>query len=183
MERVRLLTGRPGVGKTSLIREALAVSGVRAGGFYTEEVRHQGVRVGFDIVTLDGRRGVLSRVDFNSPRRVGKYGVDVESLERLGVPAIESAVRDCDTAVVDEIGKMELFSSAFRGVVLRAIECGGQVLGTVMLRPHPWADDLKRRPDVNVVEVTTRNRDQVLGEVVGWLTTNREGTCDGHTQG
>lgn len=181
MERVLLLTGRPGVGKTSLIREALAVSGVRAGGFYTEEVRDQGVRVGFDIVTLDGGRGVLSRVDFNSPCRVGKYGVDVESLESLGVAAIESAVQECDTVVVDEIGKMELFSSAFRGVVLKAIECGGQVLGTVMLRPHPWADELKQRRDVNVVELTTRNRDQVLGEVVGWLGMNKGGACDGHT--
>ena len=175
MERVLLLTGRPGVGKTSLIREALAVSGVQAGGFYTEEVRDQGVRVGFDIVTLDGGRGVLSRIDLNSPCRVGKYGVDVQSLERLGVAAIESAVQECDTVVVDEIGKMELFSPAFREAVLKAIGNETQVLGTIMLWSHPWADELKQRRDVSVIEITTRNRDQVLGEVVGWLRMNREG--------
>jgi nucleoside-triphosphatase len=178
MERVLLLTGRPGVGKTSLIREAIAVSGVRAGGFYTEEVRGQGVRVGFDIVTLDGGRGVLSRVDLNSPCRVGRYKVDGESLERLGVAAIESAVQECDTVVVDEIGEMELFSSAFREAVLKAIRDGTQVLGTVMLRSHPWADELKQRRDVSIVEITTRNRDWVLGEVVEWLGMTRDDACD-----
>jgi len=181
MERVLLLTGRPGVGKTSLIRNALAVSGVRAGGFYTEEVRHEGVRVGFDIVTLDGGRGVLSRVGLNSSCRVGKYEVDVEGLERLGVAAIEKAMQECNTVVVDEIGKMELFSTAFREAVLKAIGRERRVLGTVMLRSHPWADELKQRRDVGVVEVTTRNRDQVLGDVVEWLGVNRDGACDCHT--
>jgi nucleoside-triphosphatase len=169
MHRVYLLTGRPGVGKTSLIREALAVSGVRVGGFYTEEVRSQGTRVGFDIITLDGRRGVLARMDLRSSCRVGKYGVDSVSLDSVGVPALDGAIRERDIIVVDEIGKMELSSAAFKKAVLRAIDCGKRVLGTIMLRPHPWADQIKVRPDVKVVELTTRNRDQVLKDMVGWL--------------
>ena len=169
MHRVYLLTGRPGVGKTSLIGEVVAVSGVRAGGFYTEEVRSQGTRVGFDIITLDGRRGVLARMDLRSSCRVGKYGVDLVSLDSVGVPALDGAIRERDIIVVDEIGKMELSSAAFKEAVLRAIDCGKSVLGTIMLRPHPWADQVKAHPDVRVVELTTRNRDQVLRDIVGWL--------------
>jgi nucleoside-triphosphatase len=149
--------------------EAVAVSGVRAGGFYTEEVRSQGTRVGFDIITLDGRRGVLARTDLRSSCRVGKYGVDSVSLDSVGVPALDGAIRERDIIVVDEIGKMELSSAAFKEAALRAIDCGKRVLGTIMLRPHPWADQIKARSDVKVVELTRRNRDQVLGEVVGWL--------------
>ena len=169
MHRVYLLTGRPGVGKTSLIREAVTASGVRAGGFYTEEVRSQGTRVGFDIITLDGRRGVLARMDLRSSCRVGKYGVDSVSLDSVGVSALDGAIRERDIIVVDEIGKMELSSAAFKEAVLRAIDCGKSVLGTIMLRPHPWADQVKAHPDVRVVELTTRNRDQVLRDIVGWL--------------
>jgi nucleoside-triphosphatase len=174
MERVYLLTGRPGVGKTSLIMRALGDSGVRAGGFYTEEVRCQGGRVGFDIVTLDGRRAVLSRVGLRSHHRVGKYGVDVTSLEEVGVAALRDSVRTCDTVVIDEIGKMELCSPVFRDTVIEALESGRRVLGTVMALHHPWADAIKRRPDVKVVELTLRNRDEMLREVVGWLGTKGE---------
>ncbi len=108
-QRVYLLTGRPGTGKTSLIKEAVARYRSRAGGFYTEEIRSQGTRLGFKLVTLDGQEAVLSHVGIQSPYRVGKYGVDVGSLERVGVATLRQAVKERDLIVVDEIGKMELF--------------------------------------------------------------------------
>lgn len=57
-----LLTG---VGKTTLVQkacEALVSSGVGVEGFYTEEVREGGRRVGFDVVTVAGEKGRLSRI-------------------------------------------------------------------------------------------------------------------------
>ena len=59
MEQVYLLTGRPGTGKTSLIKKAAAKMGNSAGGFYTEEIRSGGARLGFRLVTLDGEAAVL----------------------------------------------------------------------------------------------------------------------------
>lgn len=56
-----------GIGKTTLIRKASEVlksSGVPVDGFYTEEVRQGGKRIGFDVVTLSGLRGPLSRVGY-----------------------------------------------------------------------------------------------------------------------
>lgn len=55
----------PGVGKTTLVQkvcEGLVSSGVGLEGFYTEEVRVGGRRVGFDVVTVTGERGRLSRI-------------------------------------------------------------------------------------------------------------------------
>jgi nucleoside-triphosphatase len=77
--------------------------------------------------------------------------------------------------VIDEIGKMELFSSAFREAVLEAIDSGKKVLGTIMLPSHPWADKIKQRPEVKVLQVSRANRQQVLGEVMGWLGEQKEG--------
>jgi nucleoside-triphosphatase len=51
MKQVYLLTGKPGTGKTSLIKQAVAGMGSKAGGFYTEEIRSEGVRLGFRLVT------------------------------------------------------------------------------------------------------------------------------------
>jgi nucleoside-triphosphatase len=169
MSTVYLLTGRPGTGKTSLIRQAVAGLKGGFGGFYTEEIRAGGTRLGFKLITLDGDEAVLAHVDFHSRYRVGKYGVDIDGLEQVGVPALAEAIGQRDVIVIDEIGKMELFSSRFREAALEAVQSGKPVLGTVMLSPHPWADDIKRQPQVKLVEVTRTNYYRVLADIKNWL--------------
>ena len=169
MQRVNLLTGRPGTGKTSLIKQAVAELEGRAGGFYTEEIRSQGTRLGFRLVTLDGQEAVLAHVDFNKRYRVGKYGVDIESLNRTGVSALRRAAEQSDLIVVDEIGKMELFSADFREAVKEIVASGKMVLGTIMFDSNPWADGIKRQPRVNLLTVTRDNRHQVLNDLRRWL--------------
>jgi nucleoside-triphosphatase len=169
MKRVYLLTGRPGTGKTSLIKQAVAGLKGKAGGFYTEEIRDQGTRLGFKLVTLDGQEAILAHVNIPSRYRVSKYGVDVDSLDRVGVSALRQAAKQCDLVIVDEIGKMELFSTDFREAVLEIIGSGKRVLGTIMLVPNPWADAIKRQPQVNLVEVTRTNYYRVLDDLQHWL--------------
>lgn len=166
---VYLITGPPGSGKTSLVKQALVGWGGRVGGFYTEEVRHQGVRQGFSLVTLKGERAVLAHTQLPGPPWVGKYGVDVAALDRVGVAALHQALGEGALVVIDEIGKMELFSAAFREAVLRAVEGGGRVLATVMLSPHPFADALKKDPRVRLLHLTRPSFPAVLQEVKEWL--------------
>ncbi len=175
MKRVYLLTGRPGTGKTSLIKQAVAGMRGKVGGFYTEEIRSGGIREGFRLVTLDGQKATLAHVNIHSPYRVSKYGVDIDSLDRVGVPALHQAVQQCDLVVIDEIGKMELFSASFREAVLQIIGSEKQVLGTIMLNANPWADTIKRQPQVNLVTVTRTNYHQVLEELRHWLSATDEG--------
>ncbi len=169
MKQAYLLTGRPGTGKTSIIKQAVAGMKGRAGGFYTEEMRSRGVREGFRLVTLDGQSAILAHTSIHSPYLVSKYGVDIDSLDRVGVSALRQAAQQCDLVVIDEIGKMELFSANFRDAVLQIINGGKRVLGTIMLSPHPWADAIKRQSQVNLIEVTRYNHHQVLEELGEWL--------------
>ena len=169
MKQVYLLTGIPGTGKTSLIKQVVAEMAGKAGGFYTEEIRSQGIRQGFRLVTLDGQSAILAHVKSQSRYRVGKYGVDIDSLERVGVPALLKAAQQCDVIVIDEIGKMELFSDSFKKAVLEIIEGDKRVLGTIMFSSNPWADAIKRRPQVDIIPVTGSNYQQVLTEVKHWL--------------
>jgi len=169
VKQAYLLSGAPGTGKTTLIKQAIATVKGRAGGFYTGEIRSQGVRQGFELITLDGSSAVLAHVEIHSPYRVSKYGVDTDNLDKVGVAALRRAIQECDIVVIDEIGKMELFSPAFREVVLEALESGKKVLGTIMLPSHPWADQIKRNPRVKVLPVSRTNHQQVLEEVLRWL--------------
>jgi nucleoside-triphosphatase len=169
MKPVYLLTGQPGTGKTSLIKQAIAGVKGRVCGFYTEEIRSQGIREGFRLVTLDGQTATLAHVNFKSPYRVSKYGVDIDSLDKVGVSALTQAAQECDLVVVDEIGKMELFSPKFREAVQNIISSGKRLLGTIMLSPNPYADAIKRQPQVNLITVTRANHQEVLKELRDWL--------------
>ncbi len=164
-----LITGRPGVGKTTLILKVTRLLTTNAAGFYTREVRIRGRRVGFELCTFDGKKALLAHVDFRSRFRVGKYGVDLQPLEDLGVSAIEMGIQKGCFIVVDEIGRMELYSAAFRDVVIAALDADVGLLATVGPQPIPFLQKIKSRTDCEVLEVTTENRDATAADIVSRL--------------
>jgi nucleoside-triphosphatase len=171
MGRTLLLTGRPGIGKTTVIKAVAEALGNRAGGFTTEEMRGPGGREGFRLATLDGQAAVMAHVNLRGKGRprVGRYGVDVGAIECVGVAALRRAVQERCIVVVDEIGKMELFCGPFKDIVLRAVGGPHTVIATVMARPNPWVDALKAMPQVEVWEVTAQSRDEMAEKVLRWL--------------
>jgi len=157
-----LLEGRPGSGKTTLARRIVAglrERDVAVAGFTTEEIREQRKRVGFAIETVDGERGTLAHVDFAGPPRVGKYGVDLEPLDRLAIPSLRAA--SDALVVIDELGKMELASKPFRDAIEELFASSADVVATVHTFRHPLTDALKARRDVERLQVTAATREDL----------------------
>jgi nucleoside-triphosphatase len=157
-----LLTGHPGVGKTTIINRLIEKLKFPAGGFFTEEIREDNRRTGFAIVTLSGFKGVLAHRNFRSRYKVGKYGVGVHTLNRMGVKEIQMCLMEKKIIVIDEIGKMELLSPQFQEVVEKALDADNTVLGTITLARHPFVHKVKARNDVKIYEVTKQNQDEVF---------------------
>ena len=165
-----LVEGLPGTGKTTLVERVLTrLKDMKAGGFVTREIRQGGERKGFRIITLDKEEGVLAHEDQHGDMKVGKYAVNLETLEKVGVASIERAMKEGDLVVIDEIGKMELFSGRFRDMVEIALNSDKQVLATVPAEGPPFVEEIKARKDIHLIKLTPGNRDEVLEEVIRHL--------------
>lgn len=164
-----LLTGHPGCGKTTLIRKVIAQIPGPSAGFYTQEIRSAGRRVGFDLLILDGLQGVLAHVNIHGSHRVGRYGVDIAILDELAVPALYQGIKESGLVVIDEIGPMELLSPRFRQAVLDVLESPVRVLGTIVRRSIPFTDALKARSNIELINVQLDNREQLVQDLIARL--------------
>jgi nucleoside-triphosphatase len=159
------LTGNPGAGKTTLIRTIVQrLKGITCAGFYTEDTRQGGQRTGFRIVTLDGQQEVLATLGRRKPT-VGKYSIHVEAFEKLVLFQLDPITTPADLYVIDEIGKMELLSRQFRIRIVELLAQPTNLLGTITKKANPFTDQLKRRGDIEIIEVTRKNRDELPEEL------------------
>jgi nucleoside-triphosphatase len=157
-----LITGLPGVGKTTLIKKlAEALKHLHPVGFYTEEIREGGERKGFELISLDGRRGLLSHKNIRSPYHVGQYRVDIRSFEDF-LEAISFSNPGNRLFVVDEIGKMECLSEPFKKLLKEILDSEKWVIATIALKGSGLIAEVKERKDVKLFEITKGNRDIVF---------------------
>ncbi|XP_002095380.2 cancer-related nucleoside-triphosphatase isoform X1 [Drosophila yakuba] len=176
-----IITGPPGVGKTTLVHKiclALRDKGRILQGFYTEEVRGEGIsqRIGFDVVTLSGKRGILSRENPGDQLRrpkVGKYSVFVRDFESLALPllGIEDSQPEPDLLVVDEVGKMELLSKRFELAMADLLKEKRTLLVTIPERSTvDLVEQLRKSAGSNIYQVTRSNRNILAGEIIEHIT-------------
>jgi nucleoside-triphosphatase len=165
MTRILILTGAPGVGKTTVLAktvDALKAKGFSIGGMISREVREGNVRVGFEILDLtNNKSGWLAHVNGLGPQ-VGKYHVNLDDLDNIGTSAITQALEKNSAIAIDEIGPMELYSQKFKQTVTQALESKKLVLIVV----HGKAKDrlvtqVKRRVDAEIFNVTFSNREKL----------------------
>jgi nucleoside-triphosphatase len=160
------ITGLPGCGKTTLIKEILKELKLDAGGFFTEEIRERGIRKGFKIITLDGKEGILAHVDIKSPYRISRYGVNIKDLEEIGVKSILKGIKENKIIIIDEIGKAEMLSKKFRETTLMALNSQKKVLGTIKFTYDPFTDKIKKRSDTKIFYLTRENREKIKKEIL-----------------
>jgi len=161
-----LITGLPSVGKTTLIRKlAEALKSFHPVGFYTEEIREGGGRKGFELISLEGKRGLLSHKQIESPYRVGQYRVDVKGFEDfLGSISFLNALTHF--IIIDEIGKMECFSNQFKKLLEEILDSEKWVIATIALRGSGPIEKMKKRKDIRLFEITRKSRDALFSKIL-----------------
>ncbi|XP_024521468.1 cancer-related nucleoside-triphosphatase homolog [Selaginella moellendorffii] len=167
------VTGSPGIGKTTLIVKVVEKlrathPNLKVQGFYTKEVRKEGERVGFEVIAFNGgRKEMLASI--NSPGRlpmVGRYKVNVPGFEALALPELEP-LEDTQLFVIDEVGKMELFSPKFFPAVEALLQRRNAViLGSVPIKhSSKEVEKVVSFPGVAVLTLDKKNRDEVAEKI------------------
>lgn len=142
------------------------LKGVKAAGFYTEEIRQGDRREGFRWKRLDGKEGILSGVDIKGRLRVGRYGVDVAGFERDVVPVLELNQGDVDVFVIDEIGKMECLSEKFVEAVRKLLAGDKPVVATIAIKSGGFISEAKKAAGIELLTITERNREAVVEQIM-----------------
>lgn len=156
-----LITGIPGIGKTTLIKSiSQELKLYEPTGFYTEEIKERNERKGFRLISLNGREGILSHVDLVAKYRVSKYGVDIKGFEDFldSIDLFNPAVK---IIIIDEIGKMECLSQKFNKMITQMLDSDKIVIATISLKGIPFIETIRRRRDVKLHLMTRGNRDSL----------------------
>jgi nucleoside-triphosphatase THEP1 len=177
MNKKLLITGPPRCGKSTLISKLIKYYTIEKNyiihGFLTPEVRESGNRIGFNIVDIfSGYISQLARVgDFKSKYKVGKYKVFVENLNKFIDEKLDLDQKTLDLIVIDEIGKMELFSKKFQNFIREIFLSDIPVIATIGLRlSHPLKNYLINLPSVKVLTLNRQNSQMIFKKVLTIIT-------------
>jgi nucleoside-triphosphatase len=161
-----LITGAPGVGKTTLIGKfAEELNDFQPVGFITTEIRDHGTRKGFELISLSGNKGILSHINIKSPYRVGKYKVNLKGFEAFlnSLPFRNDSV---NIIIIDEIGKMECFSNFFINIIREILDSAKVLLATVSLKGSGLIAEIKKRDDIELFVLRKDNRNSLTSDVL-----------------
>ena len=130
------------------------------GGMKTQTVMEDGQRVGFECVDIvTGDSAVMAHREIESRHRILGYGIDPKALDKIGVDAIQRTIEECEILVIDEIGKFSVESEAFVEAVREGLDRDMPTILTLHKKSrHPLLQDIRRRDDARILEVTPVNR-------------------------
>lgn len=166
MIRHVLFTGEVGSGKSTALRRTLALIDVDACGIETYSPEPRGVKPKRLFLRAYGSKDEGTLVCMiPGEDRAGVVSV----FDTVAVELLEKARRDGDVIVIDEIGRLERDAHAYHSVLQACLDGTKPVLGVIRRQQAVWADWIREREDVLLLEVTQENRDALPNEAAAMI--------------
>ncbi len=156
-----LITGLPGVGKTALIKKLAEIfKEFNPVGFYTEDIKEDGIKTGYNAVSLYGDNIMLAHITLKSKHRVGKYKHNIRGFETF-LSDIFMRDKKKGLYIIDEIGKIECKSKKFGKFMDELLGSELPVIASIADKGTGIISDIKKRNDVKLLELLPENKVQI----------------------
>lgn len=165
------ITGTPGCGKTTLIKKIgdfLSVAQIPISGFFTEEIREGGKRVGFKVIDWEGNSEILAHVHIVSSIKIGKYNVFLENFEKIAIPSMKPT-NPHSIVIIDEIGKMECASNIFKKLLMNIVNSERHLIATIAIKGNDFIETLKKRYSSSLFFLDRTNHNTIYHQIVAKL--------------
>jgi nucleoside-triphosphatase len=145
-----LITGAPGVGKTRFIMRLNEIfKEFNPAGFYTDDIREEGVKTGVELFALNGDSRVFAHITLKSKHSIGKFKVDIKGFESF-LDGIVLRAKKTGLYIIDEIGKMECKSRKFSKYIIEFLNSDKLVIASITEKATGLINDIKKRDDVGL---------------------------------
>lgn len=152
-----------------MIRDLTVSRRDHIGGFYTEPIMAGRIRRGVRIFTFDGQERMLAQKGLKSNLFLGKFGLDLNALENVGVPALKLGLMTKQLMVIDEVGMLESMSERFKDTVQEVLDSDKPVLATLRPGAKPHSDMIKKLGDCRILTLSSSNYAAIKQQVRKWL--------------
>src|SRR5574340_1283135 len=160
-----LITGLPGVGKTELIKKlSIIFKEFNPAGFFTTEILENGERMGLEIENLNGDTMILAHINMKSKHSVGKFKIDIKGFEDF-LQQIMVKEKKTGLYFIDEICKADCESKKFTKIIAELLNSDKPLIASVPDKGSGLINEIKKREDVRIFELTPHNQEQKLKEL------------------
>lgn len=167
------LTGKPRVGKTTILKKVIKKLELVPGGFMVD--RDGKERNWLSFYMLDARdflffknKEVKKRVFAWREIPGEKWNISLEVFNEFGSNLLKKGY-DTDIIIMDELGRFELKADKFKKSVVKALDSPYPVMGILKDEKNPFLDSIRERNDVILYRVTEYNREEVYLSVLHYL--------------
>ncbi len=161
-----IITGAPGIGKTTLIKHLIRdLTPVYIRGFYKESILENDIVKGYRLVTTAFDEQIIAHVYFEGPTKIGNFGINIDGLNKLADRELDEA-NGAELYILDEIGRMECLSEKFCHLVKKVLDSDVPLIASVAQIAAPELKELKERKDTTFVQINHKNRDTLWKSIL-----------------
>jgi nucleoside-triphosphatase len=160
------LTGKIGIGKSTLLKRALKELNVSLGGYTTERV-FEGYFRKYIIKSLYDNNTTYTILKVDSRDNSKEHFID--SFEKGALSILDKSLKERNLIVLDELGSAENDMSLFTDKVFKLLDSKKIVFGVLKENDCDFLNAIMAREDVIVITITEDNRDYIIEDIINIL--------------
>jgi len=157
------ITGKKGIGKSTLLNKIINIVGCALGGFvqgkeFTDE------KISYKIISLYNPKQNYTIGIYD--KKKAYLNTDINIFNVVSEEILQRCLNSGDLIILDELGFMEENSEVFKNSIFKILDSNKPVLGVLKECNTDFVRNIKMRKDVQVIRIDEINRNLMEKEII-----------------